>query len=540
MQPNFVEGNARASEVVPDLAKVHFARHGYCLAGETTEERWLYYEGTFDPFSDHHLELFMSAFTLGFERAVLGIVFQNPYKARQPAPYHHRAQMAAIMLQSRGLSLVSSFEEWLSGAKGVYVPATKVEFDYLRENALRHWEAHILIGADNFQKAMVSDTLWCHVPSRLSNPRANELYGFRSLYEHDESFARRVLVPPILFDAHATNVRAGDEALPQQLLEYVETHNLYEIWQEPKEATPLVLPCNTSERSPSFLCAVNLFLDKLRGGLREVHLLNGKIERLFNSVGAKIDRLSYAELLRYLKEESSGEESSRGRRSLSLARLMRQLVTTGILQSNDIDFSSEGGERLLECLDEDKQVLLVGNYSGWGDLVMLSLALENEGLGSLSVAVPADIEHPNSVTQFVFGRSFDDARGHHETRLVFPEPKHSEREMALFSLDRLGLEERADWDNLAIVPLAQIGGIAIGNRLGLKSSYLKSSFGIPLLGEELREIVNEGLPVLPHYIGRCVAELLPYEYRGAYSPAVIHQQEELRSAVHLFHKFRLH
>jgi hypothetical protein len=160
----------------------------------------------------------------------------------------------------------------------------------------------------------------------------------------------------------------------------------------------------------------------------------------------------------------------------------------------------------------------------------LALALRKQGLSSISnrlVMACKEIGFPNSTIALMLGGSVGWTTDSNSIMsdllkgdILVSFPNGTAKQMGPFQpsfLDPL-IDPRIDPSELALIPWAQSGGGTVSAGLNPSGDYLQVSFGQPVDGEELSRLMQEGREVVAHYLGRCVAEQLPHEYRGVYGP----------------------
>ncbi|MCB0334473.1 MAG: hypothetical protein KDD55_13300, partial [Bdellovibrionales bacterium] len=209
---------------IPERALLHLQQHPF-QAPENAHECSVWFEGTFDPIGPHHLEIIEETLRLGFQRVNLGIVFQNPYKP-QSSSFEHRHEMARRALEKAGIRVIDSPEECFD-TPGVFIPTTQMSFDHHRMKAIFGERHYILLGPDNFEKAIAQNTLWVHTPEIRDNPHADRFFGFRRMYDKIPDFKRTVLVYPGLHNIHATDIRTGRAKGIDVVSEYADAQALY-------------------------------------------------------------------------------------------------------------------------------------------------------------------------------------------------------------------------------------------------------------------------------------------------------------------------
>jgi len=544
---------------LPELAVEHLKVHPF-QAPENVAERSFWYEGTFDPLGPHHLEVILGTFNLGFERATLGIVFQNPYKPNS-SPFEDRYQMAKLALEDAGLDVHND-----PSRPGVCIHRVEESFHIRRMEAIFDPKVNILLGPDNFDNAYRNDILWVHPPAIRENPTARKIFGFRGLCCGVDGFLDKLLVYPRLHDIHATDIRQGTKENLPAVAKYAADNGLY------KQAAPTSKTHTPSSSAPTLAVDKKNSLthedallrhavqQKVCSQLSQQGLFNEKVNAAVNRRLNSFDTSEFHELKLALETDCfkcrTGRESDHVQAVRSLRLLRRDVMET--LLGNDIEIA--GSDNVLSALMEQKKIIFIGNHSGWADLALLPLALRANGLsaisGKISFIVEDEIFKSSSFLQSFIGRSVDRvtipllesdhdesgkipltealrtgvSRLRHEGALAFfPENLGSDCGVQLFShafLDFINTEKMAalgiDMASVTVIPWAQRGGATIVKGNGDSFSEEVSPlvlFGKPLSSRALAEIATEhGPAVAAQVVGSMVANLLPKESRGVYGP----------------------
>lgn len=556
---------------LPNLAVEHLRHHPFA-APERVDQKLLWYEGSFDPIGVHHFEIFNEAVNLGFKRAVFAIVFQNPYKA-DSLPYEHRYEMARRTMEKAGLTVVDSPEE---DGICIFRPGEKIKFDAWRLHVLYSINANILIGPDNFAKAVLTNALWTHQKDVAANPIAQERYGFRDMINQIPGFREKILVYPLLHDIHSTDIRNGSAPMLETVKQYTLEHTLYQ--KKPDQNTPSVAPSLVArpvsqvrtrqlEGEYSHRCELE---KRIEQGLVASGLCHPLI---LDAVGCELGQLDLSEM---------NELTNALNQTRDISRNLRKGITAGVIEETTanhvtrplrtaISSSLFGSQMVTEgehhvhrsYMEEQKKIIFVGNHSGWGDILSLTHALKLNRLGALadktSFVLHSDV-FTSPLVEELFGSSInsikirrnvgfsmsDPAVGNLEKKAferalnllhqgaiaVFPQQPNllgeSEKitnpfgQSLLWALEQFQGNRQDDvaLDDTVIIPWSHIGGSTI--QKGESVFFTDESpavvrFGQPVpLSTVMNIIEGEGKEITAHTLGALVAQLLPVDMAGIY------------------------
>jgi|GEM_PF-3026160 len=555
---------------LPNLATEHLRRYPF-RAPDRAQEKLLWYEGSFDPIGVHHFDIFKEAVELGFKRAVFAIVFQNPYKS-DSLPYEHRYQMAKTTMEDAGFKVVHTPEE-----EGICIfpPGSKVAFDACRTEVLYSNKSNILIGPDNFAKAVISNALWTHQTEVAKNPIAHERYGFRGMINQIPGFREKILVYPVLHDIHSTNIRNGTAPMLPAVREYATKHNLYkpstnDVEQDKTGPTLTLNAVNTSRASHleseySRRCDLVSLVKK---GLTEHGIGSHAVLTAVNCVLGEFDLSQMTELNKGLTQsfDTKGAqriETEAGTAGLfpasHVSRPLRTALSTALFGPQMV---TDGEHFVHSAFQENKQVIFVGNHLGWGDILLLTHALRLSRLGALSDRTCFTLHQDIFISPFIeefIGDSVSLMKimRNKDTAITDPAMRNLEKKAYIAALGHLrsgalaifpnqpdfraeadriatpfsdsflwALEDSdfakiaLDINNIVVIPWAQLGGSAIQRGQGAyftEESPAVVKFGRPMPLSVLKDTTeNEGKEVAAHLLGASVASLLPVNLTGVY------------------------
>ncbi len=549
---------------IPPRALLHLQQHPF-RAPSHAHECSVWFEGTFDPIGPHHLEIIQETLKLGFSRVNLGVVFQNPYKP-QSSSFEHRHEMARRALENVGITVFDSPDDSLE-EPGVFIPTDKRTFDDLRLRSLWGKNNYVLLGPDNFEKAISQNTLWTHTPEIQENPHADRFFGFRRMYNKIPGFKETVLVYPGLHNIHATDIRAGRAKGIDVVTQYAQEQELYAGRTDHKASSPSTQPTLKWGKG------VSLSADSLRHELSQDlsatlpgHGFAGDaVAFALHSALSRLDHSELIELNNYVEEyksaldrEFEGQPQETASIELSPASRSLQFLTTALTQSifTHENFQVTGADALTDLYRDGKKLLFIGNHSGWGDATLLSHALRSSGLRRIADGLTHTEKDEHYSSQFaksilgaaanriIIPRStnlpaspalppyeeamrigLDALRSPADALALFPENECSPTAMNSFGTHFM--ETLTAFSNsgglpsdLVIVPWCQVGGANFSNGKTTKISSsrpIQVVFGEPLPAESLTKHANNSSPqVVAHLLGDRVASLLPTEHRGPY------------------------
>lgn len=557
--PLVQHAHLKTHEPIPPLARDHLRAYPY-QSPEKAQECRLWYEGTFDPLGPHHLDIFLHTLKLGFERATLGIVYQNPYKP-DSTPYQHRYEMARRVLQEWGLPIVHNPNE-----PGIclFRPDQEIAFHQHRMNTLFASNAYILIGPDNFEKALQQNVLWVHPTEIAGNPGAPDYFGFRSMYDKLPGFKRRILVYPVLHDIHSTNLRNGEvDSLPV-VEAYAKEHNLYEKKQATptaSEGRPLLKISRRELRTAEDLLHRSKVEHQINMGLSRLGIVGDNVERAVAEAIATLDSSRLIEAEAHVKlgddalmaratpsiEHCSHIGKATWHRPNPTLRRIQEHLSARLLGD---ELQVRGNEEILNQFQAGKSFIFIGNQTGWdvGNMTLLSTALRHyrmsavadqltfvhriselptgvgfpifaKSVGRIEIAEPPSAEDLGQCIEEAVNAGLKRLKKNKEKAVFYsPEgPGDRTRGLTPFSpfFIRSFLSEHGDALNSAtvVVPVA-----LSGNLHHSEENPISVSFGAPMAIDVIRRLVeNTNDEVAAHVLGTLVAELLPVESRGVYS-----------------------
>jgi len=555
-----------AQLALPPIAAAHLHDFPY-RAPENVKECRFWYEGTFDPIGPHHVQILVDTMNLGFTHATLGIVFQNPYKPSSSA-FEHRYQMACRAIRAAGLNVAQSPEE-----PGIYIPVQEDKFHVERLKAIYGHNSYILIGPDNFEKAYTHNVLWVHPPEIRENPTALRHFGFRSMMDETVGFRRRVLVYPALHDIHATDIREGRQAAPPPVQEYFSKHGLYKGETTPQAPAALTIPEKPLARILSLkeVIARRDIAQAISLGLGTHGLLTETVSDGVHQTLASFDDSELTEVNKVLKV-GPGKSDPNDVKYVPFVPTLQRLRETVFDAAIGLKFVSEGAEHVGAALEQGKRIVFMGNHGGWGDMVLLDMALRHNSIGALAdktVYVFNEAVYPDDFIASLVGGGFSRVALPAAERLstgfvgadtgaqqtpplkavvsaaskqivrgkaisIFPEgevrPDYADTGLSVFSPFAISLvarenlaEKRLRADDIVIIPWAQTGGASLvraAEALISEDSPPCVRFGKPISASTLNLIRDwsNSEPVAAHVIGVMVAEMLPAELAGVYGP----------------------
>ena len=540
----------------------------------------LWYEGSFDPIGIHHFKIFHDTLQLGFKHAVFAMVYQNPYK-KDSLPYEHRYEMARRVMETAGLTVVDDPSQ-----EGVCIfPPGKDglnRFHVGRMSAIFGTENFVLIGPDNFEKAMTHDIIWNHIPEIRSSPHAQELFGFRSMYNKVSGFRDRVLVYPGLNSVHSTDIRNGTSPMLGPVEAYVKEHGLYQARAASASTAPIKVAPQTSSGAPHIQHSSHLaeeiglsrqLLRRLQNGLTGLPLSMQVLKENFEPVLGHSDLSQLNELNGVLtKCENRMVSAPRNESAYFLDK--RRDISTELL--NELSERLIGphlqvtGEEHLSALLQDHQskIVFVCNESGWGEIPVLTHALRKLRFGALADSatfvfnrpsvfptptIAATVGHGVTTIQplaALASRSNEEQRQTYKKTVkaglerlsdgpvvLFPEqPAPNMEAFKLSTIPGLFVESLKNYmhtvedpdvspSKVYIVPVGIVGSECINGSAPFSSEDpAVVSFGAPVTAQALIErterIGEKGSEVVAHMLGFRLAELMPEEWRGCYGNAV--------------------
>jgi 1-acyl-sn-glycerol-3-phosphate acyltransferase/nicotinic acid mononucleotide adenylyltransferase len=575
-----------------DLAERHLQEHPFeAYRGRIQRDSMLWYEGSFDPIGVHHFKIFYDTIReLGFERATLAIVYRHPVKTS--LAYEHRYAMAKAVLETAGFNVVDDYEKdgiclLPPGRDGLNA------FHVARQEALYNPKNFILIGPDNFDRALETNILWTHVDGVKNSVSGRERYGFRSMYEAGIAGLKdRLIVYPRLNSVHSTNIRNGEVPMLGPVKGYVEAHGLYSSSTNPAPSTPKT--STTPAPTPGQVSLRNGATTREEMDLRSDLLVKvgtgftwsfPATRELYQAILGAADRSELRGLQHELDKcrDRMSVESSPGAKYFfdkrqPLATKLVSLMSDTVI-GNDIQI--RGVEHVARVHDVlGARIIFVANESGWGDIPVFTHALNRCRLGGLAenltfvykrdvfetpvlaglVGHSATVIKPTAavaaseadvqvkVHKAALQRGLDQLT--HGPVVLFPENSTAER--APFELASIGPEvveglqkyisanEDPDItpDKVFVIPVGMVGGSYL--KAGKASEPFSSDypavvqFGCAIPITNLLDVAREyGDEVAGHVIGHRVANLLPTEWRGPYATGASNSpaQEDARKIV---------
>lgn len=555
---------------IGELAERHLAEHPFqAFSDRIKPDSVLWYEGSYDPLGVHHFKIFYDTIrALGFTRAALAIVFKHPVKSS--LPYEHRYEMAKSVIERAGFPVVDNIDK---DGVCLFPPGEDghAHFHVARLEALYNPKNFVLIGPDNFDRALETNILWTHIEGVKDSVSGRERYGFRSMYNGGiVGLKERLIVYPHLNSVHSTNIRNGEAPMLAPVRDYVEKHELY-------RAAPSPLPPRSQEsKAPSKIVSskrapiVATALEEMR--LRQELLIKvglafpwsfSEMKGMYHAVLGSADRSELVGLMNVLGKCQSREVGGQIQRAQYYFDKRTPLATelTSVMSQRVIggDIEIRGEEHVARLHDtQGARIIFIANESGWGDIPVFTHALRCCRLGGLvenltcvynrdvfeNSIIAGLVGHASTVIKPMqkSGAAVDQRaalRGGfyqlgHGPLIVFPE--ESPTKQAVFELDTIGpsvISELKEYveingdpditaDKIFIIPVGMVG-----------SSYLKAtsgaepfspdypavvSFGTPLpVTQLLRSAEEHGDVVAGHILGYHIADLLPTEWRATYA-----------------------
>lgn len=558
------------------LAKRHLEEHPWeAHRARIAKDSMLWYEGSYDPIGVHHFKIFYDTIReLGFERATLAIVYKHPVKAS--LAYEHRYEMAKSVLETAGFNVVDDFNKdgiclFPPGEDGLN------RFHVARLEALYNPRNFILIGPDNFDRALETNILWTHIDGVKSSVSGRERYGFRSMYDGGIAGLKdRLIVYPHLNSVHSTNIRNGEVPMLGPVKQYVEEHGLY---RHPAISTSSGKPTSTQSSTPPPVASRDGATTSEEMTFRRDLLARvglgfpwsfAETREMYQAVLGSADRSELRGLLNVLEKCHSRTDCTSSptskyffdKRTPLATKLVSMMSQTVIGQ----DIQIRGVEHVAKIHDMlGGRIIFVANESGWGDLPVFTHALESCRLGSLAEnltfvynrdvfetpVIAALVGHAATVikpTSAVTSSSAEVQRRVYKTALdrgldqlnhgpvvLFPEEGASQEsafvlaDMSPELIEGLNsyIESNQDPDidpeKVFIIPVGMVGGAYLTthrNQEPFSGDYpAVVTFGNAIPVTELLALADEhGHDVTAHVIGHRVATLLPTEWRGSYAP----------------------
>lgn len=561
---------------IGELAQRHLEEHPFQgFADRIKRDSVLWYEGSYDPIGIHHFKIFYDTIrALGFNRAALAIVYKHPIKSS--LPYEHRYEMAKAVLERAGYSVVDNMSEdgvclFPPGDDGL------ARFHVARQEALYNPKNFVLIGPDNFDRALETNILWTHIDGVKDSVSGRRRYGFRSIYNGGIiGFKDRLIVYPHLNSVHSTNIRNGEAPMLAPVREYVEKHKLYST---PSSPLPSLQQAQKAPSSPAPSKVVHM----TRTTAEEMRLRRDLLIKVglafpwsfhdasgnYRAILGAADRSELVGLRNVFDKCRGREVANQSPKAQYYFDKRTPLATrlTSVMSEVVIgdDIQIRGEEHVTRLHDmQGSRIIFIANESGWGDVPVFTHALNVCRLGGLvdnltcvynrdvfgNSAVCGLVGHATTVIKpipFLCNASQEERKAAstialraglnqlgHGSLVVFPEESPTKR--ALFELDTIGpsvigelksyVEINGDpditADKIFLVPVGMVG-----------SSYLNSSratepfspdypavvsFGAPLSATQLLELAEQhGNSVVGHVLGHRIADLLPTEWRGTYA-----------------------
>ena len=562
------------------LARKHLELHPY-ESPHITDSSMLWYEGSFDPIGIHHFKIFHDTLQLGFKRAVFAMVYQNPYK-KDSLPYEHRYEMARNVMEKAGLKVV---DECSQEGVCIFPPSHDGlrRFHEARMAAIYGNKNFILVGPDNFEKAMTHNIIWTHIPEIRTSPHAQERYGFRSMYTDIAGFRDRVLVYPTLNSVHSTDIRKGATPMLSPVEEYVKLHKLYQvspiaghICPAPKTTTPpgpSSKAIHTSADIAEEISLQNRLLQRLQNGLTGLPLSMQTLKENFQPVLGGADR-SQLQALSNVLTKCEDRLISKPRVEAQYFLDKRLALSTELLKelSNRLIGShiEVRGTENLEAITKDHKakIVFICNESGWGEIPVFTHALRLSRFGALAEAatfvfnrpqmfptatVAATVGHGVTCIQPVSpiaSRSTEEQKEAYRKTVkaglerlsdgpvvLFPEqPAATLESFKLSKISPLAIEGLRnyvegnldpDFDakKIYVVPVGIVGSECIDSAAPFSSENPAIiSFGSPI---EVASLIDtdhslgpQGDEVVAHTLGFHIAELMPEEWQGVYGSSL--------------------
>jgi nicotinic acid mononucleotide adenylyltransferase/1-acyl-sn-glycerol-3-phosphate acyltransferase len=571
------------NQLIGQLAQRHLEEHPWgAHSSRIAVDSMLWYEGSYDPIGVHHFKIFYDTFReLGFERATLAIVYKHPFKSS--LAYEHRYEMAKLVLETAGFTVVDNYTKagiclFPPGEDGLN------RFHVARIEALYNPKNFILIGPDNFDRALETNILWTHIDGVKNSVSGRARYGFRSMYDGGiVGLKDRLIVYPYLNSVHSTNIRNGEVPMLAPVQQYVEQHGLY---RPPAISAPSAQPISSQSTQAPAASRDGATTSEEMAFRRDLLTRVGlglpwsfsETREMYQAVLGSADRSELRGLLNILEKCHSRAdcESSpklkyffdkRAPLATKLVSLFSQTVIGG-------DIQIWGVEQVAKIHDMlSGRFIFIANESGWGDLPVFTHALETCRLGSLAenltfvynrdvfktpvlaglVGHAATVIKPTpAVTASepeVQRRAYKNAlhRGldqlNHGPVVLFPEDggsAHSAFELATIGAEVVeGLKSYIDRnedpdiapDKVFVIPVGMVGGDYLSahrNSEPFSGDYpAVVKFGAAIPVTTLLALADQhGDEVTAHVIGHRVATLLPTEWRGTYAIGASNSQRQ--------------
>lgn len=538
----------------------------------------VWYEGSFDPIGIHHFKIFHDTLKLGFKHAVFAMVYQNPYK-KDSLAYEHRYEMARRVMEKAGLKVVDDPSE-----EGVCLfPPGKDglnRFHIGRLAAIYGSNNYILIGPDNFEKAMTHNIIWTHIPEIRSSPHAQELFGFHSMYHKISGFRDRVLVYPTLNSVHSTDIRNGASPMLGPVADYVKENGLYKATPSSTQAhtakatapTP-TQPIHDSSHLAEELSLSRNLLQRLQNGLTGLPLSLQALRDNFQPVLGSSDRSQLQDLANILTKCEDRVITKPRAESCYFLDKRRDISTQLLNELSDRligpHIQTTGDEHISSLLkDHQAKIIFVCNESGWGEIPVLTHALRRIRFGGLADSATFVLNRPNVFSTPTIAATV----GHGVTTIqpvstsatrskecqmqvyaktvkaglerlsdgpvvVFPEQSAPSLDaFKLSTIPALFLETLRTYmtkvqdpdiaaSKVFIIPVGIVGSECIDGASPFSSEDpAVVSFGTPITAEALikksEHLGANGDEVVAHTLGFRLAELMPEEWRGCYGNSV--------------------
>lgn len=558
------------------LAQRHLEEHPFAAYAERIQkDSMLWYEGSYDPIGVHHFKIFCDTIRLlGFQRATLAMVYEHPIKTLMP--YKHRYEMARSVLETAGFKVVDNINE-----DGICLLPPGQDgfnrFHVARMEAMYNRKNFILIGPDNFERALETNILWTHIHGVKDSVSGRERYGFKRMYDGGiVGFKDRVIVYPEHNGVHSTNIRSGDAPMLGPVERYAQEHNLYSFSGTPPSSSSKTSSTASPRSTPITVCDGRTTEEEMQ--LRRELLTRvgmgfqwsfSDTREIYQAVLGSADRSELKELLNILtkcrtraQNENANVEKYFFDKRAPLATELLSLMSETVI-GNDIQI--KGLDHVTKIHDmPGARIIFVANESGWGDIPVFTHALRVARLGNLAenltlvfkrdvfdtpllaglvghaatVIKPApgvataSIEVQERVSRAALQGGLQQLnRG---PVVLFPEDPASDRK--LFQLAQVGpevveglstyIKTNEDPDvtpsEVFIVPVGMVGGSYLSagshNEPFSRDYPAVVTFGEAILLTSILDIASKhGNEVTGHAIGHRVADLLPIEWRGSYA-----------------------